>query len=221
MKAGTIVEQAKAASKTPSTRCRASRYPLKQSQISRRRRDGYSCPACGCKAPNFDTLSYSTIYCLNLDGSHQHLISEEVDSIEESQKDLSDLVQMAVIVMVVTLAPEQSQARLDQLPDWDRFSPCRYWCTDTLDGPKRHHLSARCHPLEQKINIPRLTSNGLLYEIELPVPVFVSMAVRGTHDLDSIVFGSESSNGTDDVVDNLIERYGLRRQSQARTTETD
>lgn len=161
------------------------------------------------------------MYCLDLDGSHQHLISEELDSPVESQKDRSDQVQMAVVIMVVEPAPKNTQTRLDDLFDWEQFSSNRYWRADFLDGRKRHRVSARCHPLEQKINIPRLTGNGLFYEIELPVPVFVSMAIHETNDLDSLVFGYPSPNKLDDVVDSLVQRGGLRRLIPPQTTEAD
>lgn len=221
LKAGIVVKQAKAASDMLYVRCRASRFPLKQSQVSCGRQRSYICPNCSYKTLDFDTRSYSTMYCLDLDGSHQHLISEELDSPVESQKDRSDQVQMAVVIMVVEPAPKNTQTRLDDLFDWEQFSSNRYWRADFLDGRKRHRVSARCHPLEQKINIPRLTGNGLFYEIELPVPVFVSMAIHETNDLDSLVFGYPSPNKLDDVVDSLVQRGGLRRLIPPQTTEAD
>ncbi|KAJ9661309.1 hypothetical protein H2198_002052 [Neophaeococcomyces mojaviensis] len=184
LEAGTIVEQAKAASEMPYIRCRASRLPLKRS--SGRSSQSYTCPSCSYKTPDFDTLVFNTIYCLDMDGSHQHLISEESDSLEERQKDPSHQVQMALVIMVQE-ARHWSGTRIEELLDWDSLSPFRFWSAESLDAPDRHQVYARCHLLEQKTHTPKPSSNGLFYEIDLPVPVFVSMSVRETNDVEKLV----------------------------------
>ena len=184
LEAGKIVEQAKSASAMPYIRCRVSRLSLKRS--SDWSSLYYTCPSCSYKTPDFDPLGFNTIYCLEMDGSHQHLISEESDSPEGRQKDLSDEVQMALVVMVRE-ARQWSQTRIEELVDWNNLSPFRFWSAESLDGPDRHQVYARCHLLEQKTRAPKLSSNGLFYEIDLPVPVFVSMSVRETNNVESLV----------------------------------